>query len=190
MPKKKIFNIGSQDKKSKILSEIYEWVGLISFVLVIFTLLFSFVFREVGVQGNSMNNTLYYGDRLIIRSIFYSPQKDDIVVIYVKKLHKTIVKRVIAVGGQTVNIDYTAHRVYVDGVLQNEPFISQPTAFMGELPVKMPVKVPKDCIFVMGDNRNYSKDSRSMAIGMIDIRNVLGKVIFRYFPLSNMKIIN
>jgi signal peptidase I len=159
-------------------------------VLVVFVLLFSFVFREVGVDGISMMNTLNNGDKLLILSLGYKPQHDDIVVIYAKNLQKPIVKRVIAVAGQTVNIDYTAHRVYVNGILQNEPFIKNPTAFMGDSPiVEMPVTVPAGCVFVMGDNRNESVDSRSGEIGMINTKYILGEAIFRYFPTGNMKFI-
>lgn len=173
--------------KSKIIRDIYEWVGMFSFVLVIFVLLFSFVFREIGVDGDSMKNTLSSGDRIIIQSLSYKPHKDDIVVIYESRLHKTIVKRVIAVGGQTVNIDYTAHRVFVDGVIQDEPFIKEPTAFMGIIPVALPAKVPRNCVFVMGDNRNFSIDSRSRIIGMVNTRYILGKAVVRYFPANNIK---
>ncbi len=179
-----------QNRKKHFYSEVYEWAGTLSFVLVIFVLLFSFVFREVGVDGSSMENTLKGGDRLIIQSLGYTPRRDDIVVIYAKKLRKPIVKRIIAVGGQTVYIDYAAHRVYVDGILQNEPFIKEPTAFMGDPPAcEMPAKVPTGCVFVMGDNRNESIDSRSGEIGMIDKKYVLGRAIFRYYPLSDMKLL-
>lgn len=175
--------------KSKIVGEIYEWVGMFSFVIVIFVLLFSFAFREIGVDGDSMKNTLNNGDRIIIQSLCYKPHKDDIVVIYESRLNKTIVKRVIAVGGQTVNIDYAAHRVFVDGAIQDEPFIKEPTAFMGILPIALPAKVPKNCVFVMGDNRNLSIDSRSMVIGMVNTRYILGKAVIRYFPAHNIKIL-
>lgn len=176
--------------KSKICNGIYEWVGMFSFVIVIFVLLFSFVFREIGVDGGSMENTLNNGDRIIIQSIFYKPHKDDIVVIYDGRLRKTIVKRVIAIGGQTVNIDYTAHRVYVNGVIQDEPFIREPTAFMGISPIPLPLRVPKHCVFVMGDNRNFSIDSRSGVIGMVSTRYILGKAVIRYFPLDKAKLLN
>lgn len=176
--------------KSVVLNEIYEWFGTVSFVFVIFVLLFSFAFREIGVEGNSMENTLNNNDRIIIQSMFYKPQKGDIVVIYEGRLHKAIIKRVIAVGGQTVNIDYAAHRVFVDGVIQNEPFVKEPTAFMGVSPVPLPVKVPKNCVFVMGDNRNYSIDSRSRIIGMVNTRYILGKAVVRYFPPNKVKLLN
>jgi signal peptidase I len=179
-----------QNRRNRFYSDIYEWVGTLSFVLVVFVLLFSFVFREVGVDGISMMNTLNNGDRLIMLSIGYKPQHDDIVVIYVKNLQKPIVKRVIATAGQTVNIDYAAHRVYVNGVLQDEPFIKNPTAFMGNPPIlEMPVTVPAGCVFVMGDNRNESIDSRSGEIGMINTKYILGKAIIRYFPTGDMKFI-
>jgi signal peptidase I len=182
---------GAQNKKSYFYAEAYEWVGIISFVLVIFVLLFTFVFREVAVDGDSMLDTLHNNDRLIICNVDYKPKNNDIVVIYVKNLHKPLVKRVIATGGQTVNIDYAAHRVYVDNVLQYEPFIKEPTAFMGKAPiVSMPTRVPKGYVFVMGDNRNDSIDSRSGEIGMVDTKYVLGKALVRYFPVQDIKLLN
>jgi signal peptidase I len=180
-----------KNRKTFFLAEIYEWVGIASFVFVIFVLLFSFVFREVYVYGDSMLNTLHNGDRLIICGINYKPRCDDIVVIYAKNLRQPIVKRVIAIGGQTVNIDYAAHRVYVDGILKYEPFIKEPTAFAGEEPiVDMPVTVPKNYVFVMGDNRNNSKDSRSGEIGMISTKYIIGKALLRYFPVRNIKFLS
>ena len=182
---------GYKSKKAVFFAEAYEWIGIVAIVLAVFVLFFSFVFREVDVDGNSMLNTLHSGDRLIIFNIGYEPKCGDIVVIYEKKLNKPIVKRVIAVGGQTVNIDYTAHRVFVDGVLQNEPFIKEPTAFMGEMPiVYMPAKVPRGCVFVMGDNRNRSKDSRSSEIGMVNTKYILGKALLRYFPVQDIKLLS
>lgn len=176
-------------KKSRIYNEVYEWVGSFLFVLVIVIFIFSFIFREVSVDGNSMMNTLNNGDRLIIRSVCYKPKDNDIVVIYAKNLHKTIVKRVIAVGGQTVDIDYAAHRVYVDDVLRYEPFIKEPTAFMGVQPVmNMPAKVPANCAFVMGDNRNVSIDSRSGEVGMVSDSYILGKAVLRYSPPGKIEI--
>jgi signal peptidase I len=179
-----------QNKKNGFCAEAYEWVETFSFGLVIFVLIFSFVFREAGVYGDSMLDTLQDGNRLIICNLDYKPKCGDIVVVYAKDLHKTIVKRVIAVGGQTVNIDYAAHRVYVDGILQIEPFVKSPTAFMGEQPiVDLPAKVPQNCVFVMGDNRNKSIDSRSGEIGMINTKFIIGKALLRYFPFNEIKLL-
>lgn len=190
MPEKtRLTQYNGQDKKAYYFGEAYDLVGIFSFVLVSIVMLFSFVFIRVGVDGDSMNDTLKNGDRLIICNINYKPQSGDIVVVYAENLKKTIVKRVIAVGGQTVDIDYAAHRVYVDGVMKYEPFIKEPTAFMGEEPVSMPVKVPDDCVFVMGDNRNVSLDSRSAEIGMIKTKYIIGKVLLRYYPLQNFKLL-
>lgn len=191
MPKEtiKVNQYNGQDKKTYYFAEAYDWAGIFAFVLVIIVLLFSFVFLRVGVDGDSMNDTLKNGDRLIICNIDYKPKCGDIVVVYAKNLKKTIVKRVIAVGGQTINIDYAAHRVYVDGIIKYEPFIKEPTAFMGEQPVNMPSKVPQDSIFVMGDNRNISLDSRSAEIGMIKTKYIIGKALLRYYPLQSIKLL-
>jgi signal peptidase I len=182
------FDLG-KNRETGLLYEAYEWVGIISFVVVFIVLLFLFVFREIGVIGNSMLNTLHDGDRIIVYTMNYKPKDNDIVVMYSDKLKKTLIKRVIAVEGQKVYIDYTAHRVYVDGELRDEPYIKEETAFMGETPVSMPTTVPPDCVFVMGDNRNNSIDSRSSEVGMIKNNLIIGKAILCYFPVRDMKLL-
>lgn len=165
-------------------SDLYEWAEAVVFSLSFVVLLFTFIFRIVGVDGISMLNTLQNGDRVIISDINYTPKQGDIIVLSTKALDKPIIKRVIATGGQTVNINYESHQVFVDGKELSEPYIKEPTAFEGVGPVKMPVTVPKGDVFVMGDNRNESLDSRSSEIGMIDIRYILGKAVFRIFPFN------
>ena len=97
-----------------------------------------------------------------------------------------IIKRVVAVGGQTVDINYSTGTVYVDGRARKEPYVREPTNFEGVNPVSMPVKVPKGYVFVMGDNRNNSLDSRSGAIGNVDVRNIMGRAVLRIFPTKSM----
>lgn len=161
--------------------ELYDWVQCFISALVAGILIFLFVFRVITVDGSSMNNTLVNGDKIIITSLFYTPKNGDIVVLKAPDFSDSpLVKRVIATEGQTVNIDFDAGIVYVDGKALEEPYIAQPTYdredFTGE------VTVPEGCIFVMGDNRNASTDSRTDEIGMIDTREVFGKVQLIIIP--------
>lgn len=165
--------------------ELYEYVSSIVFALAVVLLFFTFVFRTVSVVNISMQNTLHAGDRLILSHIGYTPKSGDIVVLSSSAVKDgPIVKRVIAIGGQTVNIDFETHKVYVNGIALTEHYIREPTSERGD--VSFPVKVPPGHIFVMGDNRNNSYDSRYSAIGMIDDRNIVGHAIFRLFPLSKV----
>ena len=171
------------DKKSGFMSEVFEWSEAIIISLVCVVLLFSFVFRPVGVDGDSMYSTLHDHDRVIITNLFYKPQVGDVVVItQPTEVHNPIVKRIIATENQTVDIDFKTGEVFVDGEKLNEPYTNTPTNVRYD--VKFPVTVPKGCLFVMGDNRNESIDSRSSDIGMIDERYVLGKAVFRIFPMD------
>lgn len=178
----------------KIRQNIWEWIETIavSFLVVVFT--FTFIFRIVGISGDSMLNTLVDEERVIVSNLFYTPKQGDIVVIsrnYLNNADDTsdssspIIKRVIAVAGQKVDIDFKAGIVYVDDQPLTEPYTKTLTNQPGN--VKFPVTVPENCVFVLGDNRNESLDSRFSWIGdngMIDTRYILGKALFRVFPLS------
>ena len=166
-----------------ILLYLHDLVFLLAAVIVVFLL----CFRVVVVSGTSMNSTLLDGDYLLlIGDLFYrEPQRGDVIVASKDSFDNgaPIVKRVIATEGQTVDIDFRAGIVYVDGVALDEPYTMTPTNL--EEGVKFPVTVSEGCIFVMGDNRNGSKDSRNPEIGMIDKREVLGKVVFLFLPGTN-----
>jgi signal peptidase I len=161
--------------------ELYDWIQCIVSALLCGILIFVFIGRIIGVEGTSMVPTLLSGDKVIISNLFYEPEYGDIVVLQTESFGGTpIVKRVIATEGQTVDIDFESGIVYVDGIRLEEDYINDlthdPEDFQG------PVTVPDGCIFVMGDNRNGSTDSRSSRVGMVDTRAVLGKVLFVLIP--------
>lgn len=162
------------------LSYLHDLVVLVAGVLLVFSLLF----RVIVVSGPSMNSTLIDGDWILLLSnVFYSePTSGDIIVASKDSFDdgKPIIKRVIATEGQTVDIDFAAGIVYVDGVALVENYTNTPTNTSGG--VQFPLTVSEGCIFVMGDNRNVSKDSRSTQIGLIDKREVLGKALFIFLP--------
>ena len=173
-----------QEKQTAKGRDLYEWVqSLVGSVLVVVAI-FTFVIRMMGVDGHSMLNTLQHGDRLlVVNSMLYHDYKyGDIVILRKNGVFDDdpIVKRVIAVEGQTVDIDFTAGAVYVDGQLLEEDYIRQPTYL--EEGLEFPVTVPEGCVFVMGDNRNDSDDSRDPELGPVDTRQILGRAVFLLFP--------
>lgn len=177
--------ISSETKNQKnmpksALAYLHDLVCLLAGILLVFSLLF----RVVVVSGASMNDTLVHGDWILLlgNGLYGEPKYGDIIVASKDsfKNGEPIIKRVIATEGQTVDIDFNAGIVYVDGVALEEPYTLTPTNLMEG--VSFPLTVDEGCIFVMGDNRNESRDSRSDMIGLIDCREVLGKAIFLIFP--------
>ncbi|MCI8361342.1 MAG: signal peptidase I [Clostridiales bacterium] len=179
--------------KPGFVREIYDWVDAVVVTLIAVVVLFTFVFRIVGVKGESMLQTLQPEDRVIITNLFYKPKAGDIVVIsrnYTNdenqvrtRDNEPIIKRVIATEGQMVYIDFTTGEVVVDGVRLEEAYINTPTNLRYD--IDFPQVVPEGCIFVMGDNRNKSLDSRASEIGMVDERYVLGHAVFRVLPFGS-----
>ncbi|MDE7243768.1 MAG: signal peptidase I [Oscillospiraceae bacterium] len=146
-------------------------------------LLFTFAIRLIGVSGGSMQDTLYTGDRLLVlNSIFCNFRAGDVVVIndYNAELNETLVKRIVAVGGQTVDIDFDAGIVYVDGEALDEPYTKEPT-YRSDGTV-FPLTLAEDEVFVMGDNRNHSTDSRSDRLGPVKTGYLQGKALLLLVP--------
>lgn len=173
-----------QEKQTAKGRDLYEWVqSLVGSVLVVVAI-FTFVIRMMGVDGHSMLNTLQHGDRLlVVNSMLYHDYKyGDIVILRKNGVFDDdpIVKRVIAVEGQTVDIDFAEGIVYVDGEALEEDYIREPT-YTAE-GTEFPLTVPEGSIFVMGDNRNGSSDSRDYRLGTVDTRYVIGKAAFLTFP--------
>ncbi len=172
-------------KKESVLFDILDSVkGAIIVVLVVFT----FLFRAVGVDGDSMVPTLNDGDWIAVSGMMFTDLEygDIVVVTQPWERNVPIVKRVIGVGGDTVDIDFDTGDVSVNGTVIEEKYINEKT--LTGYDVQFPVVVPEGKIFVMGDNRNISLDSRSSKIGMIDERYVLGRTLFRFHPISDWKI--
>jgi signal peptidase I len=152
-------------------------------------ILFKFVARLTRVDGGSMDNTLADGELLLVWSPGYQPQQGDIVVVNRKTSeypgNKAIVKRVIALGGQAVDIDYDTGAVMVDGVTLDEPYLRegmrQPYPFTMQ---ETHFDVPPGSIFVMGDNRNNSTDSRDSRLSYVEEEFILGKVVLALWPIS------
>ena len=168
-------------KSEEFRLDLFFWLQTFVIVLAVLILVFTFVGRIITVDGPSMLPTLHDKDMLILRSIAYTPEQGDVVVLTKDFDHyedQPIVKRVIAVGGQTVRIDYGSSKVYVDGVALDEPYILEQTMFYpgGDLSIQE-MEVPEGHVFVMGDNRNNSSDSRHYELGAIDNRYLLGEVV-------------
>ena len=173
-------NTGENNWKKEVISYLHDLFYLLTAILLVFLLFF----RIIVVNGDSMYSTLWDGDYLLLLgNLFYQqPEQGDIVVISKQTFDngKPIVKRVIATEGQTVDIDFENAIVYVDGVALEEPYIHSPTTFNeGNI---FPLTVAENCIFVLGDNRGVSRDSRDPIIGQIDRREVLGRALVLMFP--------
>lgn len=170
-------------KAEKSGREAYEWVQALVCSVLAVVVLFTFVIRLIGVDGHSMVPTLQNGDRLLVlNSMLYNDyQYGDIVVLRKDTfMAEPIVKRVIATAGQTVDIDFANGIVYVDGEILEEDYINDLT--YTDEGTEFPLTVPEGSIFVMGDNRNRSDDSRNAALGTVDTRYVIGKAVFLLFP--------
>ncbi len=163
--------------------DVYETVSSLVSALLAVVLIFTFLVRMMGVDGGSMIPTLQHGDRLLVVNSLLCGEYEygDIVIARKQSFDdKPIVKRVIATEGQTVDIDFALGRVYVDGELLEEDYINDLT--YREEGTVFPLTVPEGSVFLMGDNRNHSNDSRDSSLGTVDTRLLIGKAVFLLFP--------
>ena len=185
-----------ENKQENIKTFIFDWLEVLVHAIIAVVICFSFFFRIATIDGPSMENTLLNSERVIISNLFYEPKVGDIVVISRNKENSVftmnesntpIIKRIIATEGQTVDIDFEQGVVYVDGIALDEPYTKTPTNRKWD--IEFPVTVDEGCIFVLGDNRNDSLDSRDARIGeygMIDTRYILGHAVYRIFPFDKI----
>ena len=178
-PKKNKIKINDK----KITNYMFDFTRTIIFAFAIISVAFTFIIRDANVVGNSMLDTLHSDDKIFITNFMYEPKCGDIVE---NQIEKRIIKRVIAVEGQTLVVDYSKNAVYVDGIKIDEPYVSSLTREPSN-PLQIPYVIPEGYIFVMGDNRIISLDSRDKSIGLVSVDDVIGKAQFIFFPLDRFK---
>ncbi len=181
------FETTEEKSKKSLWSSVYEWLDSPVYAVLLIFIIFTFFVRVVGVNGESMMPTLKHGDWLTVSAVTTEVERGDIVVVtQPNAINEPLIKRVIAKGGDTINIDFSTGTVTVNGEVQNEPYIAELTARKGDF--KGETVIPEGMLFVMGDNRNNSLDSRFDTIGLIDERYVLGVAQVRIFPLGDWNI--
>ena len=186
-------------KKAVIISRIYDVVEVISIAVVVVVLSFLFFFRVSRVNGTSMYDTLENGENVLISNMFYTPKSGDIVVFQQSGgfFDEPLVKRVIAVGGQKLEIDFNTWTVYVDGVPLVENYVTRDgskvmhsddyySMYAGLLDESGAMTIPEGYVFVMGDNRNHSSHSRFSGVGLVNTEDIMGKLIFRLTPIGKI----
>lgn len=170
-----------------VAKELYGWIESFAVTIAVILVIFTFFIRTAYVDGDSMNDTLIDEETLAISNFLYTPKAGDIIVFEAPDstiVDGALVKRVIATEGQTVDIDFMNWTVTVDGEVIDEPYIRRDGIVMDPGNMKFPLTVDEGCVFVMGDNRNNSHDSRNADIGLVDTRYVFGRVLFRLAPLN------
>ena len=196
-----------KDKKpeepQKPFSGALEWAGSLVYAVLAMLLLNLFVFRSITVDGESMNNTLQDQDRVLSTNFFYTPQRGEIVVLqadkipnqYTGKYGEPIIKRVIALAGDTIKFDFDEGKVYLKKAgeqefqLLEEDYIAAPTLASLDRHSGEEHTVPENCVFVMGDNRNRSLDSRSVLVGDVDTDLIMGRAFVRLFPIDQFTLL-
>ncbi|MCH5202800.1 MAG: signal peptidase I [Oscillospiraceae bacterium] len=170
---------------SPLVGWIFDVAHSMILAVVLIVILLTFFFRIVNVDGRSMMNTLLDSDKVIVTNFLYTPKNEDIIVIsHGAEYDKPIIKRVIATENQTLKIDFENQRIYVDGTLIDEPYVSSE---LKEGNTNIPSVVPEGKVFVMGDNRLESLDSRYSEIGLIDEDDIIGKAQFVIFPFTRIQ---
>lgn len=186
------------EKPRKPFADALDWISSMVYAVAAMLVLNLFFFRSITVSGPSMLDTLRDEDKVVATNFCYTPAYGDIVVIQADKLKnkvtdlwgEPIIKRVIAVGGDTVRIDFTKGEVYRNGELLEEDYIKEPTFLrqQGWMESNKEYTVPENTVFVMGDNRGVSNDSRNLPqVGFVDTRFIMGKAFVRISPMEDFK---
>lgn len=180
----------ADSEPKKLTRTVLEWTEELVLAIVLIAVIFTFLCRIITVTGNSMVPNYNDGDRVLVTGLSQNVEQGDVVVI-INVLEEPIIKRVIATEGQTVDFDYEKKAVLVDGQLVEESRFGLPEGitdkpFTSFEMLEFPQKVPEGCVFVLGDNRSISEDSRYKVVGMIDQRNILGKAVFNLFPFQKL----
>ena len=166
---------------------VYEWADSLIVAIIAVFLVFAFLFRLAAVEGASMNPTLKDGNWLAVKAITTEIKRGDIVIItQPNALNEPLVKRVIAVGGDKVDINFSEGTVSINDEVIYEPYIAETT--QRQFDIAFPITVPEGCYFVMGDNRNNSIDSRSNIVGFIKYGYILGKAEAKLYPLGDFRV--
>lgn len=186
----------AEEEKLSPIAETFDWIKSFLFSLTVVIFIFTLIFRGVTVNGGSMLPTLENGEYLIISDLLYTPENGDIVVVQsprYKNATEPLIKRVIATSGQTVKINFNTWEVWVEGELLHEDYILRDGVttmncedMKADENGEAEFKVDEGCIFVMGDHRNDSLDSRSNSVGQIDERYIMGRVVFRLSPIERL----
>lgn len=171
---------------NKQVNYIFDLLKSIVYMFAVIIIVFTFFIREVNVNGDSMNDTLQHNDKVMLTNFMYEPQPGDIVAINTPNLKdEHIIKRIIATEGQTLSIDYAEGTVTVDGVVLDEDYISSFTK-KSKNAFEIPYVIPEGKVFVMGDNRYISLDSRDADLGLVSSDEIIGKAQFIFFPLDRI----
>ncbi|MDO4562491.1 MAG: signal peptidase I [Clostridia bacterium] len=176
----------SQPPTGKFKKEAAEWIQAIVVAVVLALIIRTFIFTVVKVDGPSMEETLHHEERLIVWRLLYQPTQGDIIIFHPAKApEKCYVKRIIATEGQSVYVDYENNQVLVDGYPIDEPYIPEA---MRPIYTSKEMIVPEDSVFVMGDNRNHSSDSRDSTVGFVKKSSILGKAVIRFWPFNKLTV--
>ena len=206
-----VVNVNEEDSKAekkegKIVDDLLEIIESTLLTVFVVIMIFTYLLHPITVEGTSMNDTLYKGDRVFMSTVYLGPHYGDIIVInndvayllddngeVIEKdisnssYKKCLIKRVIAEPGQTIDIDPEKEEVLIDGKVIDEPYIKETINSLSYTAFDFPITIPEGYYFAMGDNRRVSADSRNPDIGLIKKDQIYGKAIIRYYPLKDFK---